>query len=57
MIEPVVNSLTSMPTIRSRCRISMTQIGQLADNALSWIDAGARGAVTNGGARETDELI
>jgi len=26
-------------------------------NALTWIAAGARGAVTNGGARDTDELI
>ena len=26
-------------------------------NALGWIAAGARGAVTNGGARDTDELI
>jgi len=28
-----------------------------SNNALSWIAAGARGAVTNGGARDTDELI
>jgi 4-hydroxy-4-methyl-2-oxoglutarate aldolase len=28
-----------------------------SNNALGWIAAGARGAVTNGGARDTDELI
>jgi regulator of RNase E activity RraA len=28
-----------------------------SNNALSWIAAGAKGAVTNGGARDTDELI
>jgi len=28
-----------------------------SENSLSWIAAGARGAVTNGGARDTDELI
>ncbi|MGB2824973.1 MAG: RraA family protein [Phycisphaerae bacterium] len=28
-----------------------------SNNAMSWIAAGARGAVTNGGARDTDELI
>lgn len=28
-----------------------------SNNSLSWIIAGARGAVTNGGARDTDEII
>ncbi len=28
-----------------------------SNNSLSWLAAGARGAVTNGGARDTDELI
>ena len=28
-----------------------------SNNGLSWLAAGARGAVTNGGARDTDELI
>jgi regulator of RNase E activity RraA len=28
-----------------------------SNNALSWVATGARGAVTNGGARDTDELI
>jgi regulator of RNase E activity RraA len=28
-----------------------------SENSLSWMAAGARGAVTNGGARDTDELI
>ena len=28
-----------------------------SNNALTWLAAGARGAVTNGGARDTDELI
>ncbi|MFO8008498.1 MAG: RraA family protein [Candidatus Brocadiia bacterium] len=27
-----------------------------SNNSLSWIEAGARGVVTNGGARDTDEL-